>query len=63
MSALGSWIRGIPWDAVTAPSPLGTDALEKNPPGLLNMQVSRHQDACLEDNGQSLVLIKCQLTS
>lgn len=45
-------------------SPLGTDALETNPPGsALNMQRLRHQDACLEDSGQSLVLIKCQLTS
>lgn len=35
MSAVGSWMQGIPWDAGTAPSPLGTDALETNPPGLL----------------------------
>lgn len=63
MSTMGGWIQGIPWDAVTAPSPLGTDALEKNPPGLLNMQRCRHQDACLEDYSQSLELIKCQLTS
>lgn len=55
--------QGIPWDSVTVPSPLDTDALEKNPPGLLNVQRWRHQHACLEDYGQSLVLIKCQLTS
>lgn len=34
MSAMGSWIQGIPFYAVMAPFPLGTDNLEKNPPGL-----------------------------
>lgn len=37
--------------------------LETSPPGLLNIQRLRHQDAHLEVCGQLLVLIKCQLTS